>query len=432
MENPRKTGSILGANPWENAFKRFDEETFFTQLHEQVKNKSYFHQYNGFKKTVSSLSYVISFAGALTSGYASYWLAKWAGAPIWAAVAIGGIILFFLERLKRTSSEELWRIYFFKGYFAPGWAVLSLALLGIGLFTSSFGAKEGAKDFAPIANLISSDSTAQQYRERVAALEAENTTLSRQRNHLGEIFWPAQRQMAKNKETIAQYEAKILALDEKLSLANDGIKGEHQANVAFASHIFMIVQLIMELAFEFCIGWIWYFYYRSYVERTKTKQGASADEETEPPVPVPPAAGVTPDPLRQASASPTLPSSNGHYPTASYERNTRPIGFHSPAGESITQEQEFPPEQTCTDVYTEGEIRYDDRHTVLHTYQRGGRTYQTPYTENQILSRINQYERDIAEAEAKSLAPEILENRRQWHQYWQSKLAELHAKQIKK
>jgi hypothetical protein len=432
MENPRKTGSILGANPWENAFKRFDEETFFTQLHEQVKNKSYFHQYNGFKKTVSALSYVISFAGALTSGYASYWLAKWAGAPIWAAVAIGGIILFFLERLKRTSSEELWRIYFFKGYFAPGWAVLSLALLGIGLFTSSFGAKEGAKDFAPIANLISSDSTAQQYRERVAALEGENTTLSRQRNHLGEIFWPAQRQMAKNKETIAQYEAKILALDEKLSLANDGIKGEHQANVAFASHIFMIVQLIMELAFEFCIGWIWYFYYRSYVERTKTKQGASAEEETEPPVPVPPAVGVTPDPLRQASPSPPLPSSNGHYPTASYERNTRPIGFHSPAGESITQEQEFPPEQTCTDVYTEGETRYDDRHTVLHTYQRGGRTYQTPYTENQILSRINQYERDIAEAEAKNLAPEILENRRHWHQYWQGKLAELHAKQVNK
>jgi hypothetical protein len=81
-------------------------------------------------------------------------------------------------------------------------------------------------------------------------------------------------------------------------------------------------------------------------------------------------------------------------------------------------------------VYTEGETRYDDRHTVLHTYQRGGRTYQTPYTENQILSRINQYERDIAEAEAKKLASEILENRRQWHQYWRGKLAELHAKQV--
>ncbi len=429
MENPRKTGSILGANPWENAFKRFDEEAFFDQLHDQVKNKSYFHQYNGFKKTVSWLSYVISFIGALTSSYASYWLAKWAGAPVWLAVSIGGVILFFLERLKRTSSEELWRIYFFKQYVAPGWAALSIALLAIGLFSSSFGAKEGAKDFAPIASLISSDSTAQEYRQRVAALEAENKALSHQRNHLGEIFWPAQRQMAKNKETIAEYEAKILDRDEKLSVANDGIKGEHEANVAFASRVFTIVQLILELAFEVCIGWIWYFYYRSYVERVKTTAG-TMDTETQqaPASPTPAGAPGNPQPA-PSSPTPSL-ASNSYYPNASYERQSRPIGFHSPAGESINQEQEFPPEQTCTDLYTEGETRYDDRHTILHTYQRGGRTFQTPYTENQILSRINQYERDIAEAKAKHLASEILENRQQWYGYWQGKLEELRAKQL--
>lgn len=429
MENPRKTGSILGANPWENAFKRFDEDTFFTQLHEQVKNKSFFHQYNGFKKTVSALSYVISFIGALTSSYASYWLAKWAGAPVWVAVSIGGIILFFLERLKRTSSEELWRIYFFKGYFAPGWAALSLALLTIGLFSSSFGAKEGAKDFAPLVSLISSDSTAQEYRQRVAALEAENKTLSHQRNHLGEIFWPAQRQMAKNKETIAEYEAKILARDEKLSLTNDGLNEEHKANVAFASRIFTIVQLILELAFEVCIGWIWYFYYRSYVERVKTKS-ETTDAETQ--VPASATVTATSGAWQPAASSPTPLASNGHYPNASYERQSRPIGFHSPAGESIIQEQEFSPEQTCTDLYTGEETHYDDRNTVLHTYQRGGRTFQTPYTENQILSRINQYERDIAGAKAKHLASEILENRQQWYGYWQGKLEELRAKQLVK
>jgi len=434
MENSRKSGSILGDNLWAKAFARFDEEVFFSKLHEQVKNKPYYERYLGFKKTLSILSYILSFAGAVTSAYAVYWLACWAGAAVWVSLVIGAVILVFLERVKRKASEEAWRIHFFEHRIAPGWVLFSLALLALGVFTSSFGAKEGAKDFAPIVQLIVSDSTAQDYRQRIATLETENTQLSRQRNHLGEIFWPAQKQMARNKETISEYETRIIALDAKLEQANDGLKAGHQTNVDFASRIFMLVQIFMELAFEGCIAWIWYFYYRSYVERVKAaaistatattaSQGAANQEPLSHALP----------PQEEPLSPPLSVQGNGQIQNNTSNHHSRPIGFYSDAQRDVLAAQEFPSVQTRTGLYSGETTLIDDLYTVLHTYQRGGRIYQTPYTENQILARISQYERELAEAQQKNMDADVLENRRQWYQYWRGKLEELRAKQpIKK
>lgn len=233
--------------------------------------------------------------------------------------------------------------------------------------------------------------------------------------------------MAKNKETISEYEHRILVLDAKLLEANDGLKAGHQSNVDFASRVFMLVQIIMELGFEGCIAWIWYFYYRSYVEKVKiTKEAIAVAEVTTSPASQPvqsqSASLIT---LQQEPApSPIL---NGQTPHSGMS-HSRPIGFHNPILEEVAEEQGFPPVQTRTGLYSEQTI-VDDRYTVLHTYQRGGRIYHTPYTENQILSRIGQYERELVEAEQKKLGEEVLENRRQWHQYWNGKLEELRAKQ---
>lgn len=431
MENSRKSGSILGDNLWAKAFARFDEEVFFSKLHEQVKNKPYYERYLGFKKTLSILSYILSFAGAVTSAYAVYWLACWAGAAVWISLTIGAVILVFLERVKRKASEEAWRIHFFEHRIAPGWVIFSLALLALGVFTSSFGAKEGAEDFAPIVQLITSDSTAQDYKQRIATLEAENTQLSRQRNHLGEIFWPAQKQMARNKETISEYETRIIALDAKREQANDGLKAGHQINVDFASRIFMLVQIFMELAFEGCIAWIWYFYYRSYVERVKATAlstatdaaaltGAIANQEPFPAV-VPP--------QEELLSSPLPAPVNGQIQNNLSNHHSRPIGFYSDAQRDALAAQGSPSVQTRTGLYSEKATVIEDLYTVLHTYQRGGRIYQTPYTENQILARIGQYERELEEAQQKNMDADVLENRNQWHRYWLSKLEELHSKQ---
>ena len=84
----------------------------------------------------------------------------------------------------------------------------------------------------------------------------------------------------------------------------------------------------------------------------------------------------------------------------------------------------------CTDLSSgESVAGHDDLYTVLHEYQRGGKTCFTPYTENQVLSRIGQYERDIEEATHKNLGQDIVENRQRWLAYWRARLEELYQKQ---
>jgi hypothetical protein len=445
MENHRGSG-LLGKNIFAEAFQQFDEEEFFDNLHHKVKNKPYYERYLGFKNTVNLLSHIFSIASAITSGYTVYWLAVWAGAAIWLSLVIGGVILIFLERVKRKASEETWQVFFFEGKLPMGWVLFSALLFAQGVFTSSFGAKQGAQDLAPAAHLITSDSTAGFYRQRIAALEAENQKLAGQKNQQGQIFWPAQRQMARNKESITKYEARALALEEKLEGKNDGLQADHDKNVAFSSRVFMLVQICMELIFEGCIAYIWYFYYRVYVERKKLKgiPGGS-------PSSAPPSGGsnhsrnIDPDLVAQLVAAamermqpaPEPPSSNGQR----HESPLRtPIGFYTDAQRARQRWPEAPEPlqevdrsvQACTEMYTPEEIvTHDDFYTVLHEYSRGGKNYLTPYTENQILARIGQYERNLEEAGQKGMTEDILENRSRWLAYWQGKLEELYGKQEK-
>lgn len=240
--------------------------------------------------------------------------------------------------------------------------------------------------------------------------------------------------MARNKETISEYETRIIALDAKLEQANDGLKAGHQTNVDFASRIFMLVQIFMELAFEGCIAWIWYFYYRSYVERVKAAaiSTATVTMASQSAANQEPLSHALP-PQEEPLSPPLSVQGNGQIQNNTSNHQSRPIGFYSDAQRDVLAAQEFPSVQTRTGLYSGETTLIDDLYTVLHTYQRGGRIYQTPYTENQILARISQYERELAEAQQKNMDADVLENRSQWHQYWRGKLEELRAKQpIKK
>lgn len=423
---------MLGRNIFAEAFQQFDEEEFFSKLHHKVKNKPYYDRYRGFKNTVNILSHIFSVASALTSSYAVYWLASWAGASLWLSLVIGAVILIFMERIKRKASEETWQVYFFEGKLPIGWLLLSLALFGMGVFSSAFGAKEGTKDFAPLAQRVQSDSTAESYQQRIAALEKENKALSRQKNAQGEIYWPAQRQMARNKEIIVQYETRALALDEKREGKNENLLAERDKNVAFASRVLMIVQIFMELCFEACIAYVWYFYFRSYVERKRMNR--LPEDPLPAPAAFPPTARTysPPPPANEQEAIPLVRNAVPH----------SPIGFFTEAQKETfraqTNSSRYVPGgqgdivsvHACTDLSSgEIEVGYDDLYTVLHEYQRGGKTCFTPYTENQVLSRIGQYERDIEEATHKNLGQDILANRQRWLVYWRARLEELYQKQ---
>lgn len=147
MQNPKSP--LFGKNAFARAFQEFDEEVFFQNLHNKVKNKSYFEKYKGFKTTLLSASYLFNVASMLSASYAIYWLTEWITGMVWAAYLVAIMFLFFLEKLKRKSSSEFFQVYFFRKEIAYGWLGLSLFCLSISLVSSSFGTKIGTETLAP-------------------------------------------------------------------------------------------------------------------------------------------------------------------------------------------------------------------------------------------------------------------------------------------
>jgi hypothetical protein len=306
----------------------------------------------------------------------------------------------------------------------------------------------------PGANLIAIDSTAQAYRDQIANLEADNLKLEEQKNHLGQIFWPAQLEKQRNKDMIADLNTRILDLDKKLEGHNDKLSAEQRRDLEITAWTLVWVTIFMELLFELCIGWIWYYNYRAYIERQKTD---GLPPEDDPPSPTPPSHDGTQvdiDPeivaaiIKAMQSQPNGYTHNGnsqHTPSGTnldsvHNRSGSfgfklPIGFYSRAqrdaqiiaATSPTMESIKASVRACTDVYREKAIK-DDLYTVIHEYKKGGKTYRTPYTRNQIIARINQYTRELEDARKNNLTQTVIDNRQRWITYWNGKLEELTAK----
>ena len=438
MQN--QTGSpLFGRNIFDDAFRRFDEQVFFQALHERVRNKPYFEKYSGFKTTLLWLSYLFNFASALTAAYAVFWLSQNLTGLKVISWAVAAVFLFFLEKIKRKSSGEFWQAYFFHRQVASGWLALSLFCLGLSLASSAFGVREGTEDMGPGAELVAIDSTAQGYRERIASLEADNTRLQKQRNAQGEIYWPAQQEKARNKAIIADLQTRILELDKKLEGHNEKLSATYRKDLELTAWTLVCATIAMEILFELCIAWIWYYYYRSYIER-RLATGAQGPVEDKMPPAAPKDTGLSGHPMQETNEPPPYPAppKNGRMenPTDTTPPFKMPIGFYTEAQRMLQRElmgttpgkKTDPPVHACTDLYR-GKEGFQDTYTVLHEYQKGGKTRRTPYTRNQVLARIGQYEREVEEARQRNMGLEVIANRSQWLAYWTGKLNELLAKQ---
>jgi hypothetical protein len=256
-------------NTWNEAFEQFDEETFFARLEEKVKPKPYYHQYRSFKDLLNVLSYLFAVVSILTAMYAVFWLFEWIAGSKLLGIAVAVVILFFLEKLKRYSSGEFWQIFYFKKKIAAGWLSLSIFIGVLCIVSSMFGTKQATNNLAPTADLLEYDSTATAYRAQVAKLEKENAEFATQRNHEGIIYHRIQSLIDKNKKAINKYQTRILALDKKLEGKNDLLSNQYQSKVEQTGWILAAISLLFELLFEACIAYIWYYYYRSYVERNQ-------------------------------------------------------------------------------------------------------------------------------------------------------------------
>jgi len=425
MEKSTKS-SLFGANPFTEAFAEFDETAFFENLHNTVKNKSYFEKYKGFKLTLLLLSYLFNAASALTASYAIYWLVNKLTGVSWAGFIVAIIFLFFLEKIKRKSSTEFWQVWFFRKQIALGWLGLSLFCLAISLFSSGFGVKEGTETLSPTPELLKADSMATYYHNEIARLEQVNTELRANKNKEGTTFYKLYDAINANTATITDYRKREQDLEKQLAGKNDQLTSEYMEEIKLTAWTLVWITLIMELLFESCICYIWYYYYRSYIERNKSQEGYNvytnkvhsiSNQDTYSPTLSDLQIAIEElraenESLRTQQTPPPI-----HH-NGSEVQNRTPIGFHMGNMEKASPD-------VCADV---GRVK-NDLHTVPHTYTKGSKTVTVHYTMTNIKSRIAQYTRDLAEAERKEMGESVITNRRDWLQYWESKRKELIAKQ---
>lgn len=447
MENATK-GGLFGGNVFTKAFQEFDEESFFEGLHNQVKNKSYFEKYRGFKVTITILSYVFNLGSALTASYAIFWLTQWLTGYAWAGYTLAAICLYFLESIKRKSSTELWQLWFFRKQIGVGWLLLSLACFGASVASSGFGIKQGTEEQAPDPELIKNDSLLTHYNAEIAKLEAKNEDLRNNRNREGITFYKLADGITANELVIADYRKRALDLETKLDGKNEKLTKAYMAEVQLTAWTLVWITVAMEVLFECCIAYIWYFAFRSYVEKSKVEGEAKEEQPSEAPAETPPPS-PTPDvdvnalvqqiqtlqgELEALRASQTQnmtldtpePILNG---TGLKNGDRNPIGFFTAQQRAMMEEDVAlsldTGGQAWTDVDTAVYPSLEDKYTIEHTYTKGGQQKTVHYTLRMVNSRIGQYERGVTEAEQKEMAATIVENRKQWLAYWKGKRTDL-------
>lgn len=426
MEKSTKS-SLFGANPFTEAFAEFDETAFFENLHNTVKNKSYFEKYKGFKLTLLLLSYLFNAASALTASYAVYWLVNKLTGVSWVGYIVAIVFLFFLEKVKRKSSTEFWQVWFFRKQIALGWLGLSLFCLAISLFSSGFGVKEGTETLSPTPELLKADSMATYYHNEIARLEQVNTELRANKNKEGTTFYKLYDAINANTATITDYRKREQDLEKQLTGKNNQLTTEYMEEIKLTAWTLVWITLIMELLFESCICYIWYYYYRSYVERNKLQKihnvytkniHNASNQDTGSPTLSDLQNSIEElraenEALRTQNAPPPPIHQNG-----SETQNRTLIGFHMGNTEKVAPD-------LCADVGR----HHNEVHTIPHIYTKGGKRITVHYTMTNIKSRIAQYTRDLDIAKQKKMEASVIANRKGWLQYWESKKEELLTKQ---
>jgi amino acid transporter len=198
------------------AFQEFDEQTFFSNLQKRLQEQPYYRKNRGLKNVLLSLSYALNVISALSASYLIYWLTETlTGFTIVAYIVAGGF-LFFLEKLKRKSSNEFFRVYFFdKKRIAVGWLILSLFCFGLSVSSTYFGTEQGAKDVASKASTLSVDATEKEIKQEIEKLETENDKYEQQTTKDGTIYFPLQRSIEQNKIMINSLQNRLIKKQEE-------------------------------------------------------------------------------------------------------------------------------------------------------------------------------------------------------------------------
>ncbi len=208
----------------------------------------------------------------------------------------------------------------------------------------------------------------------------------------------------------------INAREVKIDLKNDGTTVNHEAKIIYTASTLAWISVLLEALFEACIAYIWFYYYRSYVERKATSSALITNPMNDKAAllsviqklqnDVANLKEVPPHSTTQNIESPSIPDQNDTPPQNT--STTRQIGFHRNAvatGQDVLQH-----------VATADHALAEDIYTIKHKDFRTGEIKR--YTLQRVNNFIAHYENKLKEAIEQGLDTKVLENRKTKLSYW--------------
>ncbi|MEM9887048.1 MAG: hypothetical protein AAF849_14230 [Bacteroidota bacterium] len=417
------------------AFEFFDERSMLSDLHNKVKPKSFYHQHKAWKAFVLVLSYLFNLISVATTGLSAFLLVDLMGGSKALGIVIGILLVIALEVIKRKSSSEFWQVRFFRRRWATGWLILSLSIAGISIFSSSYGTKKGTTEFASDPELLAKSETLEYYYSEVEKLDKEIEDLRNNKNSKGVTFYKLYPTINKKTETVESYRTEIMRLESELEGKNEQLTDDYQQNIEITGWALVTVVVICEICFELCIAYIWYFYFRSYVEKL-IEEGRITDVQDfyrliedqeaydlqlsrERAATLP---SAIPDGLENKEADTVYLSSSSEDDLIHEIERLRAI---LSSGNGSVQSDSGSVQSGSSSVQRQ---TVDDRYSVEHRYRRGDKWISVRYTMPTITSRINQYDKELKEAKQKGSGEVVIENLTSKLQYWMDKKEELQEK----
>lgn len=259
----------------------FNQEDFFDKLEKQISNAnlSYFERYKSFKKTIVALSYLFNVASAFTAAYFVYSLTTWLTSIAFIGWAMAALFLYFLEQLKRRSSREVWFTYWFKGKLPATWLALSVALLLMSVAASYMGTDTGVRNTAPEAPVATGDQKLDDLYAEKHQIEQDIYTAqqTRWRNTITRDAQATIKELTRQKTPLQK---KIDEREKSLGIEKEEVETEHQDKIDWTANVMASIVVLFEIFFEACICFIWYYYFRSYIERKAAMANPNQHIET--------------------------------------------------------------------------------------------------------------------------------------------------------
>lgn len=219
--------------------KRFSPSQSWTEHHKELRD------------IILPISYLLNTASALGALYAIYFAFQFLANSIFLALLICGLLLFAIERLKRT----VYRSYFDNLVMenqANGWLIGMLLLVGISLGSTAFGTYQGTFDFAPKANIVEQDSTLSYLQTETNAIN-DDIEASKKTTWQGKITRKSQAAIKEYSKSQQHLYNAIASRMGMIDDTNNDIKNSHKQDVQNAAIIVLIIAICIELALLICM-----------------------------------------------------------------------------------------------------------------------------------------------------------------------------------